>query len=189
MVQCHELHAETDSERGVLGLIECFEELDFEGLAGGLHECDLGVEWFAEWVGVGIVAAGEDEPVANVEIVGDGVGVVGENEGNGTGLRDGVDVGGLKHIAPAGGLGRGGILYGISGDTDDRWAMGHSGLAGKSVGGFVVGAIFVFGRVICGLCVGFFVGCIGVGFGVGCGGFVDGLFNFVVLLSDFIFDV
>lgn len=158
MVQGHELHAETDPERGVLGLIECFEELEFEGLAGGLHECDLGVEWFAEWVGVGVVATGEDEPVADVEIVGDGVDVVGENEGNGTGLRDGVDVGGLKHIAPTGRLGRGGILYGISGDTDDGWSMGHSGLAGKSVGGFVVDDIFVLSGIFCGLGVGFFGG-------------------------------
>ena len=71
VVQGHVLHAEADAEDGVLGVVECFEEGEFELLAAGVDGVGVWVEGCVEGGGVGVVSAGEDDGVGEGEVVGD----------------------------------------------------------------------------------------------------------------------
>lgn len=72
VVECDELHAEADGEDGffaMVGLVERGEEGEFEGLSRGMESLGRGVRGLSEVLGDGVGAAGEEEGVEGVGVL------------------------------------------------------------------------------------------------------------------------
>lgn len=124
VVEGHELHAKADAQcRGLRRVVECFEECEFVDLSAWVDGVCEWVCWLAEGFGSGVVAACEDDGVAELELLLDEGRVWREDDRSAAGVGNGVGVGEGDHRPDAAGLGLG-----------DVWGNPYDGAVGGRAG-------------------------------------------------------
>ena len=112
-IDVHELRSQADAEGGQSAFFDFGQESQFEFLASGIDGDGFGMARLAEDRRVKIIAAGEEDSVQEIDVLGDQrqIGLIREQEGQAAGEFDGLGVVDGRFVSA-------GLVVLIDGDAD-----------------------------------------------------------------------
>ena len=125
-VEGHHLHAEADGKDGAFGApIEGIKKGQLKPLSLGGDELGAGMRWDSPVGGVGVIASGEEEGVAQVEVMVKAIGSAGKDEWQAACARDEFGIGGVDAVT---------VCVDVGGDPNDRPGNGHRCISKRETG-------------------------------------------------------